>query len=306
MILKRMEICANVIISPSIRRRLHMRRASDPTHRARIQISKGSFKHDVHQFSSAGFAGSGDPGQKMADVIGLQLIHGRFPDGWQDITVDQIAVRFNRAGAKLCGTESEPVGKIAIGIHVNHLLSIIQDRSDKRMTYFEQEFGSYSTYHEDFVTQNQKREPEQASNSVTGDYSVLSSTTTGARACARTRESHAQMLYGQYKDVCLYYADSFRRSITPIIQKQIAELIRGGMTGEVIRMAIDETQMAPRPSWAYCAAILRRCEDSGIKTIEDWNADKQRYSSRLNPAMNYQQRKYTDDDYGPDFFIDLS
>ena len=149
----------------------------------------------------------------------------------------------------------------------------------------------------------QRAEIGQASNSVLS--STSSSTTTGARAHARTRESAAQMLYGQYQDACQYYAESFRRSITPIIQRQIAEWIKGGITAEVVRMAIDETQMAPRPSWAYCAAILRRCENEGITTLAAWQADKARYAARLNPATNYQQRKYTDDDYGPDFFLDL-
>lgn len=175
------------------------------------------------------------------------------------------------------------------------------------MTNFERDFnGIGTTYHENMVTQNQREAAvEQESNSVGTDYSVLSSTTTGARTHVRVRESHAQMLYGQYKDACMYYAESFRRSITPIIQRQIADWIKAGITGEVIHMAIDETQMAPRPSWAYCAAILRRCERDGIKTMEDWQQDKARYSARYNPAMNYEQHRYTDDDYGPDFFVDL-
>lgn len=174
------------------------------------------------------------------------------------------------------------------------------------MTNFERDFYGVSTTYEDtFVTQKKEAEEVQESNSVGTEYSVLSSSTTGARAHARTRESHAQMLYGQYKDTCLYYAESFRRSITPVIQRQIADWIKGGITGEVIRMAIDETQMAPRPSWAYCSAILRRCERDGIQTIEDWQRDKNQYSARYNPALNYEQRRYTDDDYGPDFFVDL-
>lgn len=174
------------------------------------------------------------------------------------------------------------------------------------MTNFERDFyGLSTTYQEEIVTQKKEAEEVQESNSAGTEYSVLSSSTTGARAHARTRESHAQMMYGQYKDACMYYAESFRRSITPFIQRQIAEWIKGGITGEVIQLAIDETQMAPRPSWAYCAAILRRCERDGIKTMEDWHQDKQRYSSRCNPALNYEQRKYTDDDYGPEFFTDL-
>lgn len=181
------------------------------------------------------------------------------------------------------------------------------------MMIYEQNHANYgyqndSTYHEDYVTQENERAVKQDS-STHSVSSSSSSTSTGARARTRVSDaqkqvddSRADMLYGQYLDCCQYYAENFRRSIVPQIQRQIAELIRGGMTGEVIRMAIDETQMAPRPSWAYCAAILRRCERDGINTLADWMEDRRRYQSRMNPAMNYQQRQYTDDDYGPDFF----
>jgi len=175
------------------------------------------------------------------------------------------------------------------------------------MTQYGKDFYGVSTRYEIYGTQNQRAEQPQESNSVLSSTST-GSTTTGARAyaCARVSDAkddgRANMLYGQYQDACQYYAENFRRSITPVIQRQLAELIRDGMSVDVIRMAIDETQMAPRPSWAYCAAILRRCENSGIRTLAQWQEDKRQYASRLNPALNYEQRRYTDDDYGPDFF----
>lgn len=145
---------------------------------------------------------------------------------------------------------------------------------------------------------------EQASTSTSRNYEVLSSTTTGARARVRDAQneadSRADMLYGQYQDVCAYYTDNFKRSITPVIQRQLAELIRDGMTADVIRMAMDETQMAPRPSWAYCAAILRRCERDRILTLGDWMADREWHRRHFNPAMHYQEQRQ--DDYGPAFF----
>lgn len=163
-------------------------------------------------------------------------------------------------------------------------------------TYNDTINGVYPYYH--------GAEEAEQSNSVVSTE-VLSSTTTGARA--RTREgnevsSEARMKHGMYLDACMYYAESFRRSITPVIQRQLAELIRGGMTGDVIHAAIDETQLAPRPSWAYCSAILRRCENQGIRTLEDWNADKERYRSSINPALNYAQRSYSEQDFDALYF----
>lgn len=116
--------------------------------------------------------------------------------------------------------------------------------------------------------------------------------------------SHAAFLHGQYLDCCEYYVANFRRSIMPVIQRTLAEYIRDGMSADVIRAAMDDTQLAPRPSWAYCAAILKRCYNDGILTLADWMAEKQRHNAAYNPALNYEQRKYTEDDFGPDFFFD--
>ena len=145
------------------------------------------------------------------------------------------------------------------------------------------------------------------SSTTSGTSSGTSST--GARACARARaredESRADYLHGQYVDCCEYYTQSFRRHIPANVQREIATRIRDGMSADVIRAAMDETQTAARPTWAYTMAILRRCDHEGIKTLGDWTASKQRFQNSRNPALNYQQREYTDDQFGPDFFVDL-
>lgn len=130
---------------------------------------------------------------------------------------------------------------------------------------------------------------------------------TGARACARTREAEAtaNMLRGQYVDCCQYYTEAFRRAVPVVVQRDIAEHIRDGMTADVIRAAMDETQAAPRPSWAYCRAILRRCDLEGIKTMQQWQESKRQREQRRNPALDYQQREYTEDMFGPEFFLNV-
>lgn len=164
--------------------------------------------------------------------------------------------------------------------------------------------------------QNQQEQELRSSSrsSSAGSTSSASSTATGARACACAREAdeaeaaaeaRASMLHGQYVDCCEYYAASFHRGIPAGIQREIATRIKGGMSAEVIRAAIDDTMLAPRPSWAYCAAILRGCDQDGVKSLADWMARKERRQSSGNPALNYDQRHYTNDDYGPDFFFDV-
>lgn len=154
--------------------------------------------------------------------------------------------------------------------------------------------------HPDTYHQNLEDSTTTTTSSSTGNSSSSSTTTR-----AREAETRASMLHGQYVDVCGYYAEAFHRSPAPSIQRDIATRIKGGMSADVIRAAIDDTMMAPRPSWAYMAAILRRCDIEGIRTMQEWNESKQRYQSAKNPALNYEQRTYTEDQFGEDFFIDL-
>lgn len=137
---------------------------------------------------------------------------------------------------------------------------------------------------------------------TTTTISTTGGTTTGGTG-ARARSIEGNVLHGWYLDACEYYADTFRRAPGPGIRRDIALAIRDGMTGECLCAIMDESQTAPRPSWAYCLAILRRCQAEGIKTLEDWNKDRQRRESARNPALNYAQRAYNDEDFGPDFFV---
>lgn len=88
-----------------------------------------------------------------------------------------------------------------------------------------------------------------------------------------------------------------------VIKRQMAEAIAKGMTGECLMAIIDETMEAPRPSWAYCKAIIRRCEGSGIKKLADWEEDRRRHEAGKNPALDYDQRTYNEEDFGEEFFF---
>ena len=158
--------------------------------------------------------------------------------------------------------------------------------------------------------ENENRQPPKTT--TTNDHhhhrgSSAGSSSPGARARAREAEAEtrAAFLHGQYVDCCEYYTQSFRRYIPFVVQRELAERIRNGMSADVIRAAIDETQTAPRPSWAYTQAILRRCDLEDIRTLEDWRTSKLRFESSRNPALNYQQREYHEDEFGKDFFINL-
>lgn len=148
----------------------------------------------------------------------------------------------------------------------------------------------------------QREESSSSSSSTSAGSSASSSTTTRACARARARENRAAMLHGQYVDCCEYYARAFQRSPAPAVLRELATRIKDGMSADVIRAAIDDTMMAPRPSWAYLAAIFRRCDLENIKTMAEWTQSKERYKAGKNPALNYAQRHYTEDDFDESFF----
>ena len=115
-------------------------------------------------------------------------------------------------------------------------------------------------------------------------------------------DAQAELLHGWYIECCEYYADSFRRAPTIGIRRDIAMTIREGMTAECLNAIMDETQSAYHPSWYYCMAIVRRCQNEGIRTLDDWQRDRRRRMSERNPALRFNERAYQDGDFGKDFF----
>lgn len=167
----------------------------------------------------------------------------------------------------------------------------------------------YDDYRDNFSTGNATTTTTLPTRTTTITTSGTSTGSTGSSSSgtgARARSIEASVLHGWYIECCEYYAECFRRAPAPGIRKDIAFAIKNGMTGECLKAIMDETQTAPRPSWAYCMAILRRCEGSGIKTLEDWQEDRRKRDSKKNPALNYAQREYTDDMFGDDFFYNNS
>lgn len=80
---------------------------------------------------------------------------------------------------------------------------------------------------------------------------------------------------------------------------------------DVIRFAIDEACANGAPRWAYVSAILRGYVKDGIKTVGDAKAAKDKRKTAAGAPQNpvtqsYQTRGYTDDDYGEDFYLDLT
>lgn len=115
-------------------------------------------------------------------------------------------------------------------------------------------------------------------STITSIRSSSSSTSTGARACVRAyareedgeEQQKADIQDYQIRSLCKYYEESFGRHCPPVVEREIGDALSMGMSGELIESIMDETQLAPHPSWAYARAIMRRCFRELVYTDADF------------------------------------
>lgn len=131
---------------------------------------------------------------------------------------------------------------------------------------------------------------------------------TGARARARVREDGGEQQH-DLQPLARYYCETFgRRNCAPSILRQLHAALDAGMDEECIMCCIDAAAEAEKPSWAYAAAVIRRCIEDGALTAEAFEQRAQRHraqrqsrqpSHRQQPtpnALNYHQREYSQAD----------
>ena len=102
--------------------------------------------------------------------------------------------------------------------------------------------------------------------------------------------------------------------LTYFAAQVIEGAFKAGICPEAVLLAIDSTGAARNPSAQYLRAILNRWERAGIRTPEDVMRDQSAHDgakskwwvqqSPVNPALNYAQNHYTDDDF-KGFFVNL-
>jgi DnaD/phage-associated family protein len=111
------------------------------------------------------------------------------------------------------------------------------------------------------------------------------------------------------------YASSNLQHMTPGNMEELASF-KADLPDDVICYGIDEACGSGAPRWAYVRRVLQSWVEAGIKTIGDAKeakakrqADKQGKTQldrnpKDNPALNYAQRDYKEEDFGDDFFFD--
>lgn len=157
------------------------------------------------------------------------------------------------------------------------------------------------------VSIDTEKETEQEKDTEIEQEKEVDTTTCGV--CAHAREERPDF------DTLEAYAANNLRNLSP---RNCEELISFGddLPDDLIRHAIDEACAAGTPTWSYTRAILNRYVDSGFKTVGDAKAAEQKRredrarrgqsaGGKPNPALDYQQREYTESDFA-DLFININ
>lgn len=120
-----------------------------------------------------------------------------------------------------------------------------------------------------------------------------------ARACAREDA-------GQMQEIAELYEDVFCRHMPGIVAMEIMAMMAAGAGADLVAEIIRYTAGAPRPSWAYARAVLRRQMAMGTRTAEDFTAREAARAERIHAngmpkrviEQCYEQRSYNAADFG--------
>ena len=110
-----------------------------------------------------------------------------------------------------------------------------------------------------------------------------SSTTT--RACAHARESVEMRVW--MDDIARYYRETLGCVMPPMAKRDATAAIEAGLEPQLVIIALDETALAPRPSWAYARAILRRLLREGVYDEQAYNRRQARFKARKSDDLPF-------------------
>ncbi len=108
-----------------------------------------------------------------------------------------------------------------------------------------------------------------------------SSTTTRARA----REGAELRVW--MDDIARYYRDTLGCVMPPMAKRDVEAAIEAGLEPQLVIIALDETALAPRPSWAYARAILRRLLREGVYDEQAYNRRQAQFKARKSDDLPF-------------------
>lgn len=99
---------------------------------------------------------------------------------------------------------------------------------------------------------------------------------------------------------------AFTQAVGPMnyfVAQEIEKAVQQGLTVANVLEAIQITSFAPRPSAAYLRAVLRNWIRDGVSHRQ---APQKSSWWQQNPALNYEQREYRNEDFEDDSFIEIA
>ncbi len=104
------------------------------------------------------------------------------------------------------------------------------------------------------------------------------------------------------------YGMNIAPQISPAVARMIEDFIAAGHTVDHVIDAIERTGFAPRPSPQYLRAVLRNYDQPRPETQPTpWyrqQTNAMSYWQRTNPALQYEQHEYRDEDFDGDAFME--
>ena len=98
---------------------------------------------------------------------------------------------------------------------------------------------------------------------------------------------------------------AFTQAVGPMnyfVAQEIEKAVQQGLTVANVLEAIQITSFAPRPSAAYLRAVLRNWIRDGVSHCQ---APQKSSWWQQNPALNYEQREYRNEDFEDDSFLEI-
>lgn len=127
------------------------------------------------------------------------------------------------------------------------------------------------------VKENEENEERRSISST--QYSKSSSTT---RTRARNEETaNDETTENVWKtDIAQYYFDTFGVKMPPVAKFDVNDAIEAGLEPVLVFRALDEAAIAPRPSWAYARAIIKRLINENCLTESAYNARQAKWKAK--------------------------
>ena len=133
--------------------------------------------------------------------------------------------------------------------------------------------------HYNHVNQNDKNNDYYNRSSSTTNSSSSSTTTTTIGRDSETTTANSQTTINGFRFMITqmfmeHFAQDYQdaigtRPVQVIIKEVRTQLERGEITPQQVSRALQQTAYAPRPSWAYARAIIRRMVRDGEFTEND-------------------------------------